>query len=35
MRMEDSAHVELRRESAWLPPLKESVCAARAGKSSM
>jgi hypothetical protein len=33
--MEDSAHVDLRRESAWLPPLKQSVCAAAAGKSSM
>jgi hypothetical protein len=30
-RIEDSAHVELRRESAWLPPLKQSVCAAAAG----
>jgi hypothetical protein len=35
MRMEDSAHVDLRRESAWLPPLGQSVCAAAAGKSSM
>jgi len=35
MRMEDSAHVDLRRESAWLPPLKQSVCAASAGKSAM
>ena len=35
MHMEDSAHVDLRRESAWLPPLKQSVCAAAAGKSSM
>ena len=32
--IEDSAHVELRRESAWLPPLKQSVCAAAAGLSS-
>ena len=30
-----SAHVDLRRESAWLPPLKQSVCAAAAGKSTM
>jgi hypothetical protein len=35
MHIEDSAHVDLRRESAWLPPLKQSVCAAIAGKSSM
>jgi hypothetical protein len=35
MRIEDSAHVDLRRESAWLPPLKQSVCAAAAGESSM
>ena len=34
LRIEDSAHVDLRRESAWLPPLKQSVCAAAAGKSS-
>ena len=34
MRMEDSAHVDLRRETAWLPPLKQSVCAAAAGLSS-
>lgn len=34
VRIEDSAHVDLRRESAWLPPLKQSVCAARAGKAS-
>jgi hypothetical protein len=27
-RIEDSAHVDLRRESAWLPPLRQSVCAA-------
>jgi hypothetical protein len=33
MRMEDSAHVDLRRETAWLPPLKQSVCAAAAGVS--
>ena len=32
LRIEDSTHVELRRESAWLPPLKQSVCAARAGR---
>jgi hypothetical protein len=32
-RIEDSAHVDLRRESAWLPPLKQSVCAATAGTS--
>ena len=35
MHLEDSAHVDLRRESAWLPPLKQSVCAAAAGKASM
>jgi hypothetical protein len=35
LRIEDSAHVDLRRESAWLPPLKQSVCAAAVGKSSM
>jgi len=34
MRMEDSAHVDLRRETAWLPPLKQSVCAAAAGRAS-
>ena len=34
MHIEDSAHVELRRETAWLPPLKQSVCAAAAGVSS-
>jgi hypothetical protein len=34
MRIEDSAHVDLRRETAWLPPLKQSLCAAAAGKSS-
>jgi hypothetical protein len=34
MRMEDSAHVDLRRETAWLPPLKQSVCAAAAGRTS-
>ena len=34
MRIEDSSHVELRRETAWLPPLKQSVCAAANGKSS-
>jgi hypothetical protein len=33
-RIEDSAHVELRRESAWLPPLTQSVCAAAAGVAS-
>ena len=33
--IEDSAHVDLRRESAWLPPLGQSVCAAAAGKSAM
>jgi hypothetical protein len=33
MHIEDSAHVELRRETAWLPPLRQSVCAAAAGKS--
>jgi len=33
-RIEDSSHVELRRETAWLPPLKQSVCAAAAGLSS-
>lgn len=31
MHIEDSAHVDLRRETAWLPPLKQSVCAAAAG----
>jgi hypothetical protein len=35
MHIEDSAHVDLRRESAWLPPLRQSVCAAAAGKSAM
>jgi hypothetical protein len=34
LHIEDSAHVELRRETAWLPPLKQSVCAAAAGLSS-
>jgi hypothetical protein len=34
VRIEDSSHVELRRETAWLPPLKQSVCAAANGKSS-
>jgi len=34
LRIEDSAHVDLRRESAWLPPLKQSVCAASMGISS-
>ena len=34
LRIEDSAHVDLRRESAWLPPLKQSVCAASTGISS-
>ena len=33
-RIEDSAHVDMRREAAWLPPLKQSVCAAAAGRSS-
>jgi hypothetical protein len=33
-RIEDSSHVELRRETAWLPPLKQSVCAAANEKSS-
>ena len=28
VRIEDSAHVDLRREGAWLPPLAQSVCAA-------
>ena len=32
MHIEDSAHVDLRRETAWLPPLKQSVCAAAAGQ---
>ena len=30
--LEDSAHVDLRRETAWLPPLKQSLCAAAAGQ---
>jgi hypothetical protein len=34
LHIEDSAHVDLRRETAWLPPLKQSVCAAAAGISS-
>jgi hypothetical protein len=34
LRIEDSAHVDLRRESAWLPSLKESMCAAANGKTS-
>jgi hypothetical protein len=34
LRIEDLAHVDLRRESAWLPPLKQSLCAATAGRSS-
>jgi hypothetical protein len=34
MHIEDSAHVDLRRETAWLPPLKQSVCAAAAGLTS-
>jgi hypothetical protein len=29
--LEDSAHVDLRRETAWLPPLKQSLCAAAVG----
>jgi hypothetical protein len=33
-RIEDSAHVDLRREAAWLPPLKQSVCAASRGRTS-
>jgi hypothetical protein len=32
--LEDSAHVDLRRETAWLPPLKQSLCAAAAGQTS-
>lgn len=31
--IEDSAHVDMRREAAWLPPLRQSVCAASAGTS--
>jgi hypothetical protein len=27
--IEDSAHVDLRREGAWLPPIAQAVCAAR------
>jgi hypothetical protein len=34
LRIEDSAHVDLRRESAWLPSLKESMCAAANGRTS-
>jgi hypothetical protein len=29
-RIEDSSHVDLRRDGAWLPTLKQSVCAASA-----
>lgn len=32
--LEDSTHVDLRRETAWLPPLKQSLCAAAAGQAS-
>ncbi len=32
--LEDSTHVDLRRETAWLPPLKQSLCAAAAGQQS-
>lgn len=31
-RLEDSAHVDMRREGAWLPPLAVSACLARAAK---
>ncbi len=34
MHIEDSTHVDLRRETAWLPPLKQSLCAAAAGQAS-
>lgn len=31
-RLEDSAHVDMRREGAWLPPLAVSACLARGAK---
>jgi hypothetical protein len=31
-RLEDSAHVDWRREGAWLPPLAVSACLARTTK---
>lgn len=31
-RLEDSAHVDLRREGAWLPPLAVSACLAQAAR---
>jgi hypothetical protein len=34
LHVEDSTHVDLRRETAWLPPLKQSLCAANAGVAS-